>query len=105
MNANVSHRGATRNVWRLMLWGGLGLLLSLPALAMSLGADGVDWSASDFVIMGGLLAGLGLVIEAVMRVLASWRARWIAVILVVTVFVAIWVELAVGVFGTAFAGS
>ena len=105
MDANVSDRSGTRNAWRIMLWGGLAILLSLPALAMSLGAEGVDWSASDFVIMGALLATVGLGIEAMMRFVRGWRERRIAIGMIVVMFLLVWAELAVGLIGTPFAGS
>ena len=105
MDRNMNRASGSRGAWRAMLWGGLALLLALPALAMSLGAEGVDWSASDFVVMGLLLAALGLGIEAAVRLLANWRGRLIAIGAVVAVFLAIWVELAVGIVGTPFAGS
>lgn len=105
MNADVNGASGTRNAWRAMLWGGLAILLSLPALAMSLGAEGVDWSVSDFVIMGALLAAVGLAIEAMMRFVRGWRERRIAIGAVVVVFLLVWAELAVGLIGTPFAGS
>ena len=105
MDRNMNRMSGTRSTWRAMLWGGLALLLLLPALAMQLGAEGVDWSASDFVIMGVLLAALGLGIEAAVRLLTGWRNRLIAIGAVLIVFLLIWIELAVGVFGTPFAGS
>ena len=105
MDRNMNRANWTRSAWRAMMWGGLALLLLLPALAMQLGAGGVDWSASDFIIMGVLLAALGLGIEAAVRLLTGWRSRLIVIGAVLIVFLAIWVELAVGVFGTPFAGS
>src|SRR5690606_5647763 len=42
--------------WRLAIWGGAAAVLALPALAMWLGADGVYWTALDFVVMAALLA-------------------------------------------------
>ncbi len=105
MDRNMNHTSGTRGTWRVMLWGGLAILLSLPALAMSLGAEGVDWSASDFVIMGVLLASVGLGIEAMMRFVRGWRERRIAIGAIVVVFLLVWAELAVGLFGTPFAGS
>lgn len=105
MDRNLNQTSGTRGTWRAMLWGGLALLLLLPALAMQLGAEGVDWSASDFVIMGVLLSMLGLGIEAAVRLLPSWRARLIAIGAVLAAFLLIWAELAVGVLGTPFAGS
>lgn len=105
MAVNIDSRATTRSVWRAAMWGGLLALLLLPALAMSRGAEGVDWSASDFVIMGTLMAILGLAIEVAVRFLTSWKSRLMAVVLAVFGFLLIWMELAVGLIGTPFAGS
>ena len=105
MDRNMNDASGTRGAWRMFLWGGLAIVLALPALAMSLGAEGVDWSASDFVIMGAVLALLGLGIEGAVRMLPSRRGRLIAIAAVSLVFLTVWVELAVGVFGTPIAGS
>jgi hypothetical protein len=104
MDGSLDRQGGVRGMWRGILWGTLALLLLTPALAMQFTSE-VDWSASDFIIMGVLLAVLGLGIEAVMRMLRDWPARLAASAAVVLVFLAVWVELAVGVFGTPFAGS
>ena len=40
-----------RNRLRPFLWGGAAVLLLLPAIAMRLGAPGVDWSMGDFIAM------------------------------------------------------
>ncbi len=104
MIAKTNGRATTRQMWRALLWGGLALLLALPALAMQFTRE-VDWTASDFLVMGALLTVLGLGIEAVMRWLTNWPARLAAVVVVVLMFLAIWAELAVGIFGTPFAGS
>lgn len=103
MDKSLNRTGG-RGIWRLILWGTLALLLLTPAIAMQFTTE-VDWSASDFVIMGALLATLGLGIEAAMRLLRDWPTRLAASAAAVLVFLAIWVELAVGVFGTPFAGS
>jgi hypothetical protein len=43
-------------MWRVAMWAGAALLLSLPAIAMAFFPEaGVDWSGSDFVAMGLLL--------------------------------------------------
>ena len=102
MTETINDSRRVRRAWRAMLWGGLALLLLTPALAMQLDAPGVDWSASDFVIMGVLLAALGTGVELAMR-LRQGRLMVIAVVL--AGFLMIWAELAVGVFGTPFAGS
>lgn len=105
MNEKIDQRARERNVWRGFMWGGMALALSLPALAMTLGADGVDWTTSDFIMMGSLMVLLGVAIEGAVRRYRSWHARALAIFGAVAVFVAIWVELAVGIFGTPFAGS
>lgn len=104
MDTSSNRTNGVRGIWRAILWGTLALLLLIPALAMQFTSE-VNWSVSDFVIMGGLLATLGLGIEIVMRLLRDWPARLAAGMGVLLLFLAIWVELAVGVFGTPFAGS
>lgn len=104
MDTSMNGTKGVRGIWRTIMWGGLALLLTIPALAMQFTSE-VNWSASDFFIMGLVLGTLGLGIEAVMRLLRNWPARLAAGTAVLMVFIAIWVELAVGVFGTPFAGS
>ena len=79
-------------------------LLSIPLIAMQFDT-GVDWNTFDFVIMGILLLGTGLLAEFVMRTVKNmdYRIGIIAVILVALFL--IWAELAVGIFGSPFAGS
>lgn len=90
--------------WRGFLWGGLSLILLLPALAMQVTRD-VAWTGSDFAIMGGLLVAVGLLLEAAMRWLHSGRSRLIAIAAIIAGFLLVWAELAVGIVGTPFAGS
>lgn len=79
-------------------------LLLIPLVAMQF-TNEVDWELGDFVIMGILLLGTGLLAEFVMRKVKNmdYRIGIIAVILVALFL--IWAELAVGIFGTPFAGS
>jgi hypothetical protein len=105
MDRNLNDTSGTRGTWRAMLWGGLAILLVLPALAMSLGAEGADWSAFDFTVFGVLLVAIGLGIEGTMRFVRGWRERRIAIGAVVVVFLLVWAELAVGLIGTPFAGN
>jgi hypothetical protein len=79
-------------------------LLLIPLLAMQF-TNEVNWSVSDFVIMGGLLFGTGLLCELIMRKVKSVTNRMIICGAVLFVFFLIWVELAVGLFNTPFAGS
>jgi hypothetical protein len=86
---------------RAALWLCLAALLSVPAFAMRFApAAGFDWTAMDFVVMGVLLGGVGLGVELVVRASSSlaWRAG--AVVAVLTAFLTIWVNLAVGMIGS-----
>ena len=65
----------------------------------------VNWDLRDFVVMGVLLLGTGLMCELVLRKVKQTQHRVaICAALVVALFL-VWAELAVGIFGTPFAGS
>jgi hypothetical protein len=83
---------------------GVALILSIPLIAM-LFTNEVNWDVFDFIVMGALLLGTGLVVELVIRKVRNmdYRIGLIAVILVALFL--IWAELAVGIFGSPFAGS
>ncbi len=82
----------------------IAVLLSILFIAMQI-TDQVDWDAFDFLVMAILLLTTGLVIEVVLRVVKRPKYRLILCGAVLFVFFLIWAELAVGVFGTPFAGS
>jgi Kef-type K+ transport system membrane component KefB len=79
-------------------------LLFIPLIAMQF-TDEVNWTLSDFVIAGVLLLGTGLICELVMRKVNKTNHRIILCTAILVALVLIWVELAVGLFGTPFAGS
>ena len=83
---------------------GVAFILSIPLIAMQF-TNEVDWDLRDFVVMGMLLLGTGLLCELVIRSVKNkdYRIGLIAVILVALFL--IWAELAVGIFGSPFAGS
>ena len=80
----------------------VGLLLSIPLIAMQL-TNEVNWSFFDFIIMGAFLTLTGLLIGIFQKVKNS-KNRLILIITIVMMFFLIWAELAVGLFGTPFAG-
>jgi hypothetical protein len=80
------------------------LLLLIPLIAMQF-TDEVDWSPFDFIVMGVLLFGTGLMCEFVLRKVKKARYRVALVGAILIAFLLIWAELAVGIFGTPFAGS
>ena len=78
----------------------VGLLLLIPLIAMQL-TNEVNWSFFDFIIMGALLTITGLLIGIVIKKDKYYKYREIFIVIM---FLLIWVELAVGLFGTPFAG-
>lgn len=72
-------------------------LLLIPLIAMQF-SNAVNWKVSDFVIMGVLLLGTGLVCELVLRKVKSMKNRFILCGIVLAAFLLIWAELAVGIF-------
>lgn len=79
-------------------------LLAIPLVAMQF-TNEVDWTLSDFVTAGVLLLSTGLAIELVIRNLKAGVLRTIVLVIILLALFLIWAELAVGIFGTPFAGS
>lgn len=79
-------------------------ILSVPLIAMQFTTE-VNWSLADFVIMGILLLGTGLACEFILRNVTSRNSRIGLVAAVLVLLFLVWAELAVGIFGTPFAGS
>lgn len=80
------------------------VILLIPLIAMQF-TNEVNWGLFDFVIMGILLLGTGLLIELVLRKVKERRHRIVGVVILLILLFLIWAELAVGIFGTPFAGS
>lgn len=83
---------------------GTAAILLVPFIAMQF-SSGVNWSVFDFVLAGVLMAGTGLAYVLATMKVRSQRARLIAFAGFVALLMLIWVELAVGLIGTPFAGS
>ncbi len=81
-------------LWRLAMWGALATLLSLPAIFR------FPWTTSDFVIMGIMLGSVGLGIEFLVRRSGSYAYRLGSVAAVLTAFMTVWANLAVGMIGS-----
>jgi hypothetical protein len=79
-------------------------MLLTPLIAMQFTSE-VDWTRSDFVIMGIMLFGTGMLCELILRKVKSFKNRIAICGVVLFAFFLIWGELAVGIFGTPFAGS
>lgn len=80
------------------------ILLLIPFLAMQFTGE-VNWSHTDFVLAAVLLFGTGLMCELVLRLVTKFEYRIALCAAVLLALALVWIELAVGLFGTRFAGS
>ena len=85
-----------RNVYPLFL-----LLIPLIGLTIT---DEINWSLFDFIVMGSLLVFLGVGISFVSNCSKNLKNRILYIGILVLMFLFIWAELAVGIFGIPFAG-
>ena len=75
------------------------ILLLVPVIAK------FPWSRTDFVTAAFLLFGTGLTCELVLRTVKKFEYRIALCGAILLALFLIWAELAVGLFGTRFAGS
>ena len=75
------------------------LILAIPLVAMQFTTE-VNWSATDFVVMGLLLVGVGLTFVLITRHGGSFSYRLAALAAIGSTFLLIWVNLAVGLIGS-----
>ena len=79
----------------------LSFLLLIPLIAMQF-TDEVNWTIIDFVIAGGLLFGAGVISEIVLRKINSLNHKVGLLSAILIIVILIWIELAVGIFGSLF---
>lgn len=93
-----------KNTRLLVLLGTVASLLIIPLVAMQF-TNEVFWSGFDFAIAAIILLGTIIPVEMVLRSVTTKSQRiWMICILLILVLL-VWLELAVGIFGTPFAGS
>ncbi len=85
-------------------FGIIAFILLIPAVAMQFTKE-VNWNLFDFIVMGTLLSLTGFAIELVASKVTSTKWRLIITGVIVLLLLLTWAELAVGLFGTPFAGS
>ena len=73
-----------------------GALLLVPLIAMQFTTE-VNWDATDFIVMGGLIFTAGSVFVLIARQVKE-KHRLPAALLVAAAFLYVWAELAVGIF-------
>lgn len=99
MARNTQHASARRgNRWSLAIWGTAALLLLLPLVAMQF-TSGVDWDGTDFLVIGAMLSIACGAYELAARMSGSTAYRAGVGVAIVTAFLTVWVNLAVGMLG------
>ncbi|TKC00066.1 hypothetical protein FA045_11070 [Pedobacter cryotolerans] len=96
-NFNLTQRLAT-------VIGIVALILLIPLVAMQFTKE-VNWDLADFIIMGILLLVTGMSIEVVSRKIRSTKLKLALTLIILFVLFLVWAELAVGIFGSPFAGN
>ena len=81
------------------------LLLLLFPLLGTLVSNEVNWSFFDFIVMGILILSMSFGIKQVIMTTKNTNYRVLIIGMILLVFILIWVELAVGIFDTPFAGN
>ena len=64
----------------------------------------LDWSRLDFLVMASLILLLSILINLILYYTDYIKLKLLLVFIVAILFLLIWAELAVGVFGTPLAG-
>ena len=81
------------------------LSLLLIPMATMLISDEINWSIFDFLVMGVLLFSFGIFINLVLNNTKNSKIRITLFTFLILIFSLIWIELAVGIFESPFAGS
>ena len=80
------------------------LLLLIPFIGTLFSSD-VNWGVFDFIVMGCLLILFGTGLRLVSTKITSSKIRILGIGLLTLLFLAVWVELAVGFFSSCFSGT
>ena len=99
MHPTTSTPRGGANRWRLLIWGAAACLLLLPAVAMQFTTQ-VNWGLEDFVVMGAMLAAACGISELGARLSGNTAYRAAFGIAVLAGLLTVWVNLAVGMFGS-----
>jgi hypothetical protein len=79
-------------------------LLIVPLIGMSI-TEEVNWSLFDFFIMGALILSVSIGIRFILNKTKNVKNRIIYMGILGLLCLLVWAELAIGVFGTPFAGN
>jgi hypothetical protein len=82
---------------RAVLWLFAAALLLIPAVAMLFTPE-VDWGPGDFAAAAILIGAAGLGVQSAVRLLRATFSRLMVIGCVLLTVLAVWAELAVGIF-------
>lgn len=82
------------NWWRIGRWSAAAALLCVPAIAMRFTGE-VDWTGSDFAVMGALLAAILGVYDLLASRAQTMTGRAAAALATLGLFLLIWINLAI----------
>ena len=80
------------------------LLLVIPLIGMCINEE-INWSPFDFIILGVLILSVSIGINFTLNKTKNLKNRIIYIGILGLLFLIIWAELAVGIFGSPFAGN
>ena len=87
----------------------VGLVLLIPLLFTLMGdgndGQGWNWKFNDFLIAGALLFSFGMLHHYLATKIKEPKQRLIAVAVILLAFALLWIEMAVGLFGSPISGS
>jgi hypothetical protein len=99
MASKANNGGSGRHIpWRILGWGAVAILILLPLVAMQFSSE-VNWTASDFIFAAAMFGIAGGTFELAVRASGSRAYRAGAAIALLTAFLTIWINLAVGIIG------
>lgn len=89
--------------WLVLVMAAASLLL-IPFVGMKFSHE-INWSGADFGIAAIMLFSAATAIEIALRLVSKNAHRLILIAVILVVLALLWAELAVGIFGSPFAGS
>ena len=99
--SEIARKSASRGkLWRLIGWGSAVALLAMPFVAMQVHAQGVDWSAGDFILAGVIFATIGGLLELAVKLTPNGFYRGAVALALLGSLLVIWSNLAVGIAGS-----
>lgn len=80
------------------------IFLLIPLIAMQLSND-VQWKTSDFLMAAILLLSAGIATDLIIRKVQKKESKIVLILAILVIIAIIFIELAVGLFDSPFAGS